>query len=65
MKRTRTVEIIIQLTSPLSITGAASCASDVDVLNGVAHRPDSGDLLLTGKDWPLLFEVAVTEDARR
>ena len=54
-----------------SYTTAATVAADdgvqisVDVLNGVAHRPDSGDLLLTGKDWPLLFEVAITEDARR
>jgi glutaminyl-peptide cyclotransferase len=28
-----------------------------DVLNGIAHDPDSGRFLLTGKRWPVLFEV--------
>jgi glutaminyl-peptide cyclotransferase len=28
-----------------------------DVLNGIAHDPDSGNFLLTGKRWPVLFEV--------
>ncbi len=27
------------------------------VLNGIAYRPDSGTFFLTGKDWPILFEV--------
>jgi glutaminyl-peptide cyclotransferase len=30
-----------------------------DVLNGIAHRPDTGTLLVTGKLWPALFEIAV------
>jgi glutaminyl-peptide cyclotransferase len=28
-----------------------------DVLNGIAYDPDTGNLLLTGKRWPWLFEV--------
>ncbi|MDG2428375.1 MAG: glutaminyl-peptide cyclotransferase [Acidimicrobiales bacterium] len=28
-----------------------------DVLNGIAHDPDTGRFLLTGKRWPTLFEV--------
>ena len=28
-----------------------------DVLNGIAHDPASGHFLLTGKRWPVLFEV--------
>lgn len=28
-----------------------------DVLNGIAHVPDSDKFLLTGKNWPKLFEV--------
>jgi glutaminyl-peptide cyclotransferase len=28
-----------------------------EVLNGIAYRPESGTFLLTGKYWPLLFEV--------
>lgn len=30
-----------------------------DVLNGIAYNPDSGHFYLTGKRWPLLFEVKV------
>ena len=35
-----------------------------DVLNGIAHLPDSGRLLVTGKLWPKLFEIetVVPED---
>jgi glutaminyl-peptide cyclotransferase len=28
-----------------------------DVLNGIAHDPESGSFLITGKLWPKLFEV--------
>ena len=28
-----------------------------DVLNGIAHDPTTGLFLLTGKRWPVLFEV--------
>lgn len=28
-----------------------------DVLNGIAYDPDSGRFLLTGKHWPVLYEV--------
>lgn len=29
----------------------------VDVLNGIAYDPENNTFLITGKDWPLLFEV--------
>lgn len=32
-----------------------------DVLNGIAHDPDTGKLYVTGKRWPLLFEIRVEE----
>lgn len=32
---------------------------DTDVLNGIAHDPASGHLLVTGKRWPRLFEIAL------
>jgi glutamine cyclotransferase len=35
-------------------------APNTDVLNGIAFDPASGNLLLTGKRWPWLFEVALT-----
>ncbi len=34
----------------------------VDVLNGIAHDPATGHLLVTGKLWPWVFEVAVTTE---
>lgn len=36
-------------------------ASSADVLNGIAHRPEKGTFLLTGKLWPWLFEVRFVE----
>jgi glutamine cyclotransferase len=30
-----------------------------EVLNGIAYRPDTGHLLVTGKQWPRLFALAV------
>jgi glutaminyl-peptide cyclotransferase len=32
-----------------------------DVLNGIAHDPERGTFLLTGKLWPTLFEVRLVE----
>mgnify|MGYP001562161694 FL=1 len=34
-----------------------SSLGDDDVLNGIAHDPETGRFLLTGKRWPVLFEV--------
>ena len=31
--------------------------ADAEVMNGIAVAPDSGQLLLTGKLWPVMFEV--------
>jgi glutaminyl-peptide cyclotransferase len=33
-----------------------------DVLNGIAYREDTGNLLLTGKLWPVVFEVSLRSD---
>jgi len=30
-----------------------------EVLNGIAHNPDTGHFYITGKDWPIMFEVAL------
>ena len=34
-------------------------AGEADVLNGIAYRPDTGTFLLTGKNWPWVFEVRI------
>lgn len=36
---------------------APEAARRADVLNGIAHNPESGRFYLTGKLWPLFFEV--------
>jgi len=36
-----------------------------DVLNGIAHDPTSGHFLVTGKRWPVLFEVVFEPDPDR
>ena len=46
--------------SPLRVEAEAAAARlgrRIDVLNGIAWRPETGTFLLTGKLWPLLFEV--------
>ena len=37
---------------------SAEAAAKADVLNGIAHRPDTGRFYLTGKLWPVIFEVS-------
>jgi glutamine cyclotransferase len=34
--------------------------ASVDVLNGIAYDDDTGNLFITGKLWPLLFEIEIT-----
>jgi glutamine cyclotransferase len=34
--------------------------SSIDVLNGIAYDEESGHLFVTGKLWPLLFEIQLT-----
>jgi len=33
--------------------------SDIDVLNGIAYDEESGHLYVTGKLWPLMFEIEI------
>ncbi|ARK13398.1 glutaminyl-peptide cyclotransferase [Fibrella sp. ES10-3-2-2] len=32
-----------------------------NVLNGIAYRPDEGALYVTGKNWPSLFKLQVSD----
>ncbi len=43
-----------------STLGPTTVTSADDVLNGIAYLP-SGRLLLTGKRWPLIYEVALVD----
>ena len=31
------------------------------VLNGIAYHAETDRLLLTGKDWPLMFEISIQD----
>lgn len=35
--------------------------ADTDVLNGIAYNPEDGKIYLTGKNWPKMYEVKLTE----
>jgi glutaminyl-peptide cyclotransferase len=55
------------VTAWIDLTGLLSAgdrAIPVDVLNGIAHDPSTGRLLVTGKNWPKLFELEIVEPAR-
>lgn len=43
--------------SVLRRRAAAAATAPIDVLNGIAHEPGTDRFLVTGKDWPVMFEV--------
>lgn len=57
------------LRQALAADGCGSSCATAGVLNGIAYDPARHRLLLTGKNWPALFEVEVPalldDDARR
>ncbi len=53
-----TVTAVIDASGLLSEAEAAAA----EVLNGIAHRADRGTFLITGKNWPRLFEVRFVAD---
>jgi glutamine cyclotransferase len=51
------------VTAWIDLTGlypAKQRSSKSQVLNGIAHDPDTGHFLVTGKCWPRMFEVVWT-----
>ncbi|UCH30290.1 MAG: glutaminyl-peptide cyclotransferase [Myxococcales bacterium] len=52
-----------QVTAVIDASGLLSRveATRADVLNGIAHKPDSETFLLTGKLWPHVFEVELVQ----
>ena len=48
-----------------AVAAAAASPSNgppLDVMNGVAVDPATGRVVMTGKNWPLLFDVTLTQD---
>jgi glutamine cyclotransferase len=56
---TGTVEAWIDLSGLLTPEDRAG--HRVDVLNGIAYDPATERLWVTGKKWPMLYEIALTE----
>ena len=49
--------------APLFLLGCLRARDDdasIDVLNGIAYNDETGHIFVTGKLWPLLFEIEVT-----
>ncbi len=46
----------------LSALGPDDANPDRAVLNGIAYRPSTGTYLVTGKLWPALYELELSED---
>lgn len=38
---------------------ASSLRPGADVLNGIAHNPETGQVLVTGKRWPYIYEIKI------
>lgn len=55
---TGTVEGIVDLAGLLP---AAERTPETDVLNGIAYDAAAGRIFVTGKNWPKLYEIVVTE----
>ena len=43
------------------LKGYIEDVSSINVLNGIAYDDESGHLFVTGKLWPLLFEIELTQ----
>lgn len=53
-----------QVTGWLDLAGLKNQLTEpnhADVLNGIAHDPATGNLLVTGKYWPQMFEIKLTK----
>ncbi len=51
---------VLQWIDLTALVPPVEVGSAMNVLNGIAWNPASGDLLVTGKLWPKLFEIRVT-----
>ncbi len=48
---------VIRMVDCSALAEKAVQSNPTRVLNGIAYRPETGTFFLTGKDWPLMFEV--------
>lgn len=55
--RCRRVDAVVDATALTARASAAQPGVAIDVLNGIAHLPGTDRSLVTGKLWPVMFEV--------
>jgi glutaminyl-peptide cyclotransferase len=58
----RTGEIVAEIDGAVLVPPEGRPRTVDAVLNGIAHDPDSGLFYLTGKLWPVVFEVRVVPE---
>ena len=52
---------VIDTTEHLLSDEERAALSEQQVLNGIAYNPDTDTFLITGKQWPKMFEVRFVE----
>ena len=50
---------VIRALNLSDLAGFITKTNDNQVLNGIAYHPQTGHLLVTGKEWPIMFEIDV------
>ncbi len=55
--RCRRVDGVVDAADLTDLAAQAAGGQPIDVLNGIAHVPGTDRFLVTGKDWPVMFEV--------
>jgi glutaminyl-peptide cyclotransferase len=50
---------VVRIIDCSSLVAEAAPLGEYAVLNGIAYNSDNGTFFLTGKNWPLLFEVVI------
>ncbi|MBD3242670.1 MAG: glutaminyl-peptide cyclotransferase [Chitinivibrionales bacterium] len=52
---------VLRLIDCTALVEQANLRSQEQVLNGIAYDPDADTFYLTGKDWPVMFEVRIAD----
>ena len=50
-----------QIKSRINLSGIIEWEGDMDVLNGIAYDQRTGKIYVTGKRWPKIFEIKISE----
>ncbi|MCW4025468.1 MAG: glutaminyl-peptide cyclotransferase [Candidatus Bathyarchaeota archaeon] len=48
-----------QILAWIDLTGLYTSADSINCLNGIAYNPQNGALIVTGKNWPSLYQIQI------